>query len=33
MILPLYKRLQKQNGVTKDELVNALRWLYEHYEF
>lgn len=25
--------METHNSVTKDELVNALRWLYEHYEF
>lgn len=25
--------METHNSVTKDELVGALRWLYEHYEF
>ena len=25
--------LETLNGITKDELQNALRWLFEHYEF
>lgn len=25
--------METHNSVTKDELVKALRWLYEHYEF
>lgn len=25
--------LETHNGITKDELVRALRWLFKHYEF
>ena len=25
--------METHNSITKDELVNALRWLFEHYEF
>ena len=25
--------METHNSITKDELVGALRWLYEHYEF
>ena len=25
--------METHNSVTKDELVRALRWLFEHYEF
>ena len=25
--------METHNSVTKDELVHALRWLFEHYEF
>ena len=26
-------RMETHNGVLKDELVNALRWLFDHYDF
>jgi len=26
-------RLETLNSVTKDELVHALRWLFDHYDF
>ena len=25
--------METHNSITKDELVKALRWLFEHYEF
>ena len=25
--------METHNSVTKDELVNALRWLFDHYDF
>lgn len=25
--------METHNSITKDELVNALRWLYKHYDF
>ncbi len=25
--------METHNSVSKDDLVNALRWLFEHYEF
>lgn len=25
--------METHNSITKDELVNSLRWLFEHYEF
>lgn len=25
--------METHNSITKDELVGALRWLFEHYEF
>ena len=25
--------METHNSITKDELVRALRWLFEHYEF
>jgi hypothetical protein len=25
--------METHNSVTKEELVNALRWLFEHYDF
>ena len=25
--------METHNSITKDELVGALRWLYEHYDF
>lgn len=25
--------METHNSITKDELVNALRWLFEHYDF
>lgn len=25
--------METHNSITKDELVNALRWLFDHYEF
>lgn len=25
--------METHNSITKDDLVNALRWLYEHYDF
>lgn len=25
--------METHNSVNKDELVNAMRWLFEHYEF
>lgn len=26
-------RMETHNSITKDELVRALRWLFDHYEF
>lgn len=26
-------RMETLNSITKDELQNALRWLFDHYEF
>lgn len=25
--------METHNSITKDDLVNALRWLYKHYDF
>ena len=25
--------METHNSITKDELINSLRWLFEHYEF
>lgn len=25
--------METLNGITKDELIHALRWLFEHYDF
>ena len=26
-------RMETHNSITKDDLVHALRWLFDHYEF
>jgi hypothetical protein len=31
--IDMVANMETHNSITKDELVNALRWLFEHYEF
>ena len=33
LAIELVANTETHNSITKDELVGALRWLYEHYEF
>ena len=33
LAIELVANMETHNSITKDELVHALRWLFEHYEF